>query len=209
MTPPRFLVVGGPPLASVACERGGRPSRRSTPGWAAVTQRRLLPLVGRGAGGTAHITRALGPLEHRLDSYPARALQRQPGRLGLIARRAEPVLAVRVLEVQEHPDRGVFPDQPARLHQDALPRREVAEERVARGVQQQQAVAAGRRELVNGPPQRVVPFLVVAVLGGEPDVGVLPAVVDVPGGDEEAVLDHVDGPARGQRYGDGLPRLVG
>src|SRR5690349_9489388 len=111
MTPPRFLVVGGPPcersLRALPGARRGRPrsfvtgpwARQCcgiTPCWAVVTQRKLLPLVSRGAGGTAHITRALGPLEHRLDSYPARALQRQPGRLGLIARRAEPVLAVRV-----------------------------------------------------------------------------------------------------------------
>src|SRR5690348_5605710 len=84
-------------------------------GWAVVMQRKQLPLLSGGAGSAPHITRALGPFEHRLNGYPARALQRQPGRLGLITRRAEPVLAVRVLEVQEHPDRGVFPDQPARL----------------------------------------------------------------------------------------------
>src|SRR6185312_17057948 len=105
MTPPRVLVVADPLLASVACERRPPVAARYEPaqpartaGRAVVTQRRQLPLVSRGAGGAAHVARALGLFVHRLHGYPARALQRQPGRLGLIARGAEPVLAVGVLE---------------------------------------------------------------------------------------------------------------
>src|ERR1700752_1704921 len=92
------------PIAGTHClwpgTNAARPADQGRPG--SVTQRKeLLPVLGGGAGTAAHRPRALGWLLHRVDGYPARALQHQPGGLGLPARRAEPVLAVRVLEAQE------------------------------------------------------------------------------------------------------------
>src|SRR5689334_18031830 len=52
-------------------------------------------------------------------------------------------------------------------------------------------------------------LLVVPAPGGEPDPGLVPVVADVPGRDQEPVLDHVDGLARVQREGQGLAGMVG
>jgi predicted ATPase/class 3 adenylate cyclase len=170
---------------------------------------RRLPVL-RGRPGTV-VDRAghLRRLEDGLDGDPARALQDQPGGLGLPSRRAEPVLAARVLEVQVHADRAVLPDQAARLDQDLLAVPQVADEDVARRVQQQQARPVVRGEHVHGLADRVVVFGVVTVQRREPDARRLPLVADVAGGDEEAVLDHVHGLVGRQRDGERLTGMIG
>src|SRR4029077_6694813 len=87
-----------------------------------------LPVLGGGAGAAPDGAGHLGSLEYRLHGNTARALQRQPDRLCLPPGRAEPVIAVRVLEMQEHADRTVLPDEPARLDQDPLVLPQVADE---------------------------------------------------------------------------------
>ena len=66
-----------------------------------------------------------------------------------------------------------------------------------------------RGEPVHHLPDRVMPLLLIPVLGGEPDPGALPLVVDVAGRHQEAVLDHVDRLTLLQRDRERLPRVVG
>src|SRR5262249_61504113 len=167
------------------------------------------PVLSCSARGVADGSAEFLLLEHRLDGDPARALQREPDRLRLPPGRAEPVLASGVLEVQEHLDGRILPDQPAGLDEYPLSRTEVAHERVTGGVQEQQPRHVVRDEPVDEPPDRVVPLGVVAALSREPDVGVIPLVADIPGRDEELVLDDVDPLVRLERDGEDLAGMVG
>jgi len=65
-----------------------------------------------------------------------------------------------------------------------------------------------RGEPVDEPAERVMRLGVVAVLGREPDSGLLPLVTDVAGGQQQAVLDHVDRLVRLQRDRQRLAGLV-
>src|SRR5215472_3026174 len=125
------------------------PSRHLTQDPPAGRRAEPLPVLGRGAGAVVDVADRLGTLEDRLDRHPARSLQHEPYRLRLPPSGAEPVLAARVLEVQVHAYAAVLPDQPARLYQDPLALPQVADEGVARRMQEHQARAALGEEPVH------------------------------------------------------------
>ena len=86
---------------------------------------------------------------------------------------------------------GIFEDQSRGLHQNRLPGRQIADEYVARGVQQQKSGRLRRREAIHEHADRIVRFLIVAGLRGVPDIGGEPIVGDVAGGEHEQMLAHV------------------
>src|SRR5262245_3392056 len=88
----------------------------------------LLPVLSGRAGIPDDRAGRFRVLEDRLNGNPARSLQSQPDRLGLPARRTEPVLPTRILEMQEHLHRRILPDQPAGLDQDPIAWPQIAHE---------------------------------------------------------------------------------
>src|ERR1019366_6338317 len=152
----------------------------------------------------------LGRLVHRGHRDPAGPEQPDPD-----AAVAPPVVpegeahVPRVLQVQGHPDRHVPVQQGARLDQQALAGLQVADERVARSVQEQQSRALVRAEDVTELAHRVVNLAVVAVLPGlVPDVRGIPVVLDAAGGGEETVLPDPDLLAVLHRQGHDLAGVV-
>jgi putative heme transporter len=114
----------------------------------------------------------------------------------------------RVLQVQGHPDRHVPVQQGAGLDQQALAGLQVADEGVARRVQQQQPRSPGRAEHVAELAHRVVGLLVIPAPGGVPHAGLVPVVPDVPRRGQEPVLAHPDLLVVLQRQRDDLARVV-
>src|SRR5215467_3634703 len=116
---------------------------------------------------------------------------------------------MRVLEVQEHANRSVFPDESAWLHEDALVWAQVADEGIALRVQEEEPGTALRGKPIHHLAERVMPLLLVAVLGGVPDPRWLPVIGHVRCCHQEPVLCHVDSVIGRQRYRQRLTRMVG
>jgi len=116
---------------------------------------------------------------------------------------------VRVLEVQEHLHRRVLPDQTTRLDEDPVAGAQIADKRIARCVQQQQARNALGDEPVDKPANRVMPLGVVAVASRVPDVGVVPLISDVACRHEKLVFHDVDRLIRLEREREDLAGMIG
>ena len=169
-----------------------------------------LPAVGRGVGVAADDLGVLGRLVHRLHRDPARTPEPEPD--APVAPLAAPEREAHVpgvLQVQRLPHRHVAVQQGTRLDQHGLALPEVADEGVARRVQQQQAGGPLRAEHVPVLPHRVVHLAVVGVLARlVPDVRRVPVVLDVAGGAEEPVLADPDLLAVLHRQRHDLARVV-
>jgi hypothetical protein len=109
----------------------------------------------------------------------------------------------RALQVDVHAHGPVHVDQGARDHVDPLVFGQVADERVARGVPEQQSPLLGG-EPVHVVPERVKPLPLAARPDGPPDAPAELLVGDGCGRGEEMVLDDVDGLPRREGAGDDL-----
>src|SRR3984885_2779901 len=116
-----------------------------------------LPAVVRGVRRVLDGIGVLGPLVHRLDRDAARAGEPYPDVPVAPARVPERETHVpRVLQVQVHSHRHVPVQQRTGLGEQRLARPQVADERVARGGQQQQARTVGGGEDVAVLAHRVM-----------------------------------------------------